>query len=49
MTTARGVELHAIVVRENDGDAFGKLEEIRVIKQGAGVQSADKVRVLLKG
>ena len=48
VTTARGVELHAIIVRENDGDAFGKLEEIRVIKQGTNVQSTDKVRVLIK-
>lgn len=49
VTSASGVELHAIVVRENDGDAFGKLEEIRVIKRGSNVQSTDKVRVLLKG
>ena len=48
VTTARGVELHAIIIKENDGDAFGKLEEIRVIKQGTGVLSADRVRILIK-
>ena len=48
-TTAWGAEVVGIVVVENDADAFGKLEEARVLKRGSGISGSPEARFLLKG